>query len=175
MFVGTTESRLKMIYSERKEFVPKGCERVPFLQNSRFPEGSKTFQQTNIPYKCIQQLSRRHIDTFFLICPENWIWYLMQIVSKNLHAMTNPIFYGNKKQIIKLSAADLAQSVVKIKQFYCLYISSFLLMSFNNFKIGNLSPLFFSSLSFKEKKQKQQCLENMPSDIIYITLLIHTT
>ena len=40
----------------------------------------------------------------------------MQIVlGDNLHEMSNPVFWENKKNIINLSSAENAQRVVKVK------------------------------------------------------------
>ena len=43
----------------------------------------------------------------------------MQIVSigDNLHEISNPVFWENKKNIINLSSAELAQKVVKVNPF----------------------------------------------------------
>ena len=57
--------------------------------------------------------------TFFLFFPENRIRHSMQIVSigetgfdmsngDNLHEMSSPVFWENKKNIVNLSSADLA-------------------------------------------------------------------
>ena len=79
--------------------------------------------------------SRRHLETFFFFPPttppkknqqqkqkqkkqKNRIWHFMQIVSavgNNLHEMSNPVFWENKKIIINLSSAELAQRVIRIK------------------------------------------------------------
>ena len=42
---------------------------------------------------------RGHFEIFFLIFPENTLWHFMQIVSlgDNLHEMSKPIFWANKK------------------------------------------------------------------------------
>ena len=45
-------------------------------------------------------LSRQHIKTFYLFFTENRIGHLMQIVSTwdNLHKLSNPDFWENKKK-----------------------------------------------------------------------------
>ena len=55
-------------------------------------------------------------------------WHFMQIVSNgdNLHEMSNPVFWENKKNIINLSSAELAQKSVKFKwKFQPSYKNSF--------------------------------------------------
>ena len=41
----------------------------------------------------------------------------MQIISNwdNLHAMSDPVFWENKENVINLSSAELAQKVFKFK------------------------------------------------------------
>ena len=64
--------------------------------------------------------SRRHMEIVFLFFPENRIWHFMQIVSlgDNLHEISNPGFWENKKIIINLSSAELAKRVVKVKMLF---------------------------------------------------------
>ena len=67
--------------------------------------------------------SRRHFEIFFLSFPENKIWHFMQTVSNgdNLHEISNPVFWENKKYITNLSSAVLAQTVVMVKVLFKLY------------------------------------------------------
>ena len=60
--------------------------------------------------------SRQHFQIFFFSFPENRIRHFMQIVSigDNLHEMSNSM--KNKKNITKMSSAELAQRVVKVKR-----------------------------------------------------------
>ena len=53
---------------------------------------------------------------FFLFYPENRIWYFMQIASNETFCMKCQIlFSGKKKYVDSLSAAKLAQRLVKVK------------------------------------------------------------
>ena len=60
--------------------------------------------------------SRQHIEIFFLFFPGNIIEHFMQTVSNgdNLHEMSNPVFWKNKKNFIHLSSADFASRGVKV-------------------------------------------------------------
>ena len=48
----------------------------------------------------------------------------MQIVSieEHLHELSKPVSWENKKNIINISSAELAQRVVKVKQFQTIII-----------------------------------------------------
>ena len=69
--------------------------------------------------------SRRYIEFIFLFSyffQENRFWLFTQFDSNgdNLHEMSNPVFWknnNNKKNIITLSSAELAESVVKVNSF----------------------------------------------------------
>ena len=52
--------------------------------------------------------SGQHFEIVFLFFLENRIWQLMQIVSfgDNLHEVSDPIFWKNKKNITNLSSAE---------------------------------------------------------------------
>ena len=54
---------------------------------------------------------------FFLFFPENRIWHFMQIVSSgdNLHAMSNPVFWENKKNISKCRLLKFLPRVLSVK------------------------------------------------------------
>ena len=49
------------------------------------------------------------LNSFSYYFPENGIRNFTRIVGDNLHEMTNPIFGENKKDIINLSSAEIAQ------------------------------------------------------------------
>ena len=55
-------------------------------------------------------LSIWYLIIYFLIFPENRLWHFMQIVSlgDNLHEMSEPVFWKNKKNAINLSSPELA-------------------------------------------------------------------
>ena len=56
-------------------------------------------------------------NIFFLFFLEKKLLHFVQIVSRgdNLHEISKPIFWKNKKNIISLSSAEFAQRVVKVK------------------------------------------------------------
>ena len=57
---------------------------------------------------------------YFLFFLGNRFWDFMQIVSTgdNLHEMSHPVFWKNKKIAISLSSAKWAQRVVKVNTWY---------------------------------------------------------
>ena len=63
----------------------------------------------------------------------------MQIVSNgdNLHEMSNPVFWENKKNITNMSSVELAQRVVKVDKLVCLQTQLFyhFLFSFQRYTI----------------------------------------
>ena len=58
--------------------------------------------------------SRRHFEIFFLFFSENRLWHFMQIVQETICMKCQSLFSGkNKKNIIRLSSAEIAQRVFK--------------------------------------------------------------
>ena len=67
-----------------------------------------------------KNFSRRHFEIFFLIFLENRIRHFMQIVylGDNLHEVSD-----SKKNIVNLSSAESAHSVVSVKQCFKTVVS----------------------------------------------------
>ena len=50
---------------------------------------------------------------FFIVLPENRLWYFMQIVSKgyNAHVMSKPIFWEKHKKYFKMLSVEIFTSM----------------------------------------------------------------
>ena len=57
---------------------------------------------------------------FFLFFPENRIWHFMQIVSlgDNLHEMSNPVFWENKKNLPKCCLLKILPRVLSVNFYH---------------------------------------------------------
>ena len=79
-------------------------------------ETKNTQENENQRLSCINTstlgkiFSSRYFEIFFLFFPENRVWHFMQVVSigDNLHEMSQPVIWENKKNVISLSSAEFA-------------------------------------------------------------------
>ena len=56
--------------------------------------------------------SRRHFEIFFLFSKKTG--FKVSCNGDNLHVMSKPVFWENKKDIINMSSSEFGQRVVKV-------------------------------------------------------------